>query len=669
MTGNFSRTALFFCLMAGGVALLLPLSASAQKVYTVAGGYVGDGGLATSASFETPWDAVYDLQGNLLITDSRDCRIRRLDTNGNISTMAGTGICGFSGDGGPATKAKIFHPLGIAMDSNGNIFYVDDNRIRKITSAGIITTIAGSSKNGFCGDGGPPLKACFSGPTALALGEHGSDEVVYVADSSNHRIRRITLGTNSKVTTFAGDGSWGDTGDGGPAKKAGIGYPEGVAFSASAHSVWIGDSNNGVIRVVDTATNIINTLVLGNCDPLCLPEGIHLDANGYLHVGDLSWVERVSVSDGAVTLEAGVFLGQGFNGDGLPATKTLFGQTTDAVVSPKGELTTVDLINARVRRGSDSENVTTIAGGYIGDGHPATRASLNSPRTVAFDLNGNAYTVDSYNYRIRRVSANGVISTFAGTGISGYSGDGGPAKKATLFYPLSVATDLSGDVFIGDYHGTLIRKVDAHGTINTFYNSGSAQFDTLATDSAGNVYAADEYGPVIWKITPDGNGTIIAGVEGQFGYNGDGIPATQAYLQNPFGVALDADGNLYIGDSLNNRVRKVDQDGIISTIAGNGTCGFSGDGGSGTDAMLCGPQGVATDTSGNVYFTDTQNARVRVVDSSGIIHTYAGTGKYGYNGNGLPALKTNMYPWSVTVGPKGIVYVVDTDSVRVRKIQ
>jgi len=649
--------------------LALAPPASAQKVYTVAGGYIGDGGPATSAAIGHPWDAIFDLQGNLVLSDTRNCRIRKVDAKGRISTIAGTGICGFSGDGGRATKAKIFHPEGLAIDSKGNIFYADNNRIRKITSAGIITTVAGSGRTGFCGDGGPPLKACFSGPMALVLGNGGSEEVIYVADTFNYRVRKISLGKTSKITTFAGNGTWDYNGDGGPAKKAAIGVPEGVEFSASDHSLWIGDFNNGDVRVVDTQTNIINTLVAGNCAPLCFSQGVHLGSDGYLHVGDLSWVDRVSIPDGSTIIEAGSFFSQGFNGDGRTLTNTLFGQTTNALISRDSQLTIVDLINGRIRQGSATENVTTIAGGYIGDGRLGSQASLNSPRAVAFDPGGNAYVVDSYDHRVRKVSPNGHISTFAGTGISGHSGDGGPAKKATLFFPRSIATDQTGNVFIGDNQGTVIRKVDTTGTINMFYDSGGAYFSSLSVDLAGSVYAVDEYGPVVWKITPEGNGTIIAGVQGQFGYNGDGIPATQAYLNNPFGVALDSNGNLYIGDMLNNRVRKVDQNGIISTVAGNGTCGFGGDGGQATNAMLCGPQGIAVDSTGNLYIADTQNARVRIVDNSGIMHTYAGTGIYGYNGDGLPARKANLYPWSVALDPKAIVYVVDTDDLRVRKIQ
>jgi hypothetical protein len=192
----------------------------------------------------------------------------------------------------------------------------------------------------------------------------------------------------------------------------------------------------------------------------------------------------------------------------------------------------------------------------------------------------------------------------------------------------------------------------------------------MTVDSSGNVYATSSgsIGSVVWKITPSGSATIVAGVQHQSGYNGDGIPATQALLAYPTGVAVDNAGNLYIADFSGCRIRKVDAGGIISTVAGDGGCGYGGDGGPATAALVW-PVDVAADNKGNLYIADLFNARVRVVDSSGTINTFAGTGAVGYNGNGLPATSTNIEPSGISVSSKGVVYVTDEASYRVRKIK
>jgi len=183
------------------------------------------------------------------------------------------------------------------------------------------------------------------------------------------------------------------------------------------------------------------------------------------------------------------------------------------------------------------------------------------------------------------------------------------------------------------------------------------------------LYVAGFFSNVVWKFTPQGASSIVAGVQNVFGYNGDGIPATEAWLAFPMGVAVDNAGNLYIADWLNNRIRKVDTSGIISTVAGNGNAGFSGDGGPATSAMIWSDLDVAVDTKGNFYIADSSNFRIRMVDASGTIHTLAGSGDAGYNGNALPATATNMFAIAVGVSPTGVVYLMDTASYRLRKVQ
>ena len=286
------------------------------------------------------------------------------------------------------------------------------------------------------------------------------------------------------------------------------------------------------------------------------------------------------------------------------------------------------------------------------------------------------YIADTDNNSIRKVSPKGTISTVAGSVVSGYSGDGGPAVAAQLSRPSSVAVDSAGNIFIADTGNGVVRKVDSAGTITTLavqnnnffypfrlYNSGAG----LAVDSADNLYVSDAL-TVIWKIDPNGNGTIVAGTPWGFGYGGDGGPATQALLLIPAGVTVDAAGNLYIADWLNNRIRKVDTNGIITTVAGNGSQAFSGDGGLATAASLSLPQDVTTDSAGNLYIADWINFRIRVVDSAGIINTVVGSGGFGYNGERLPPTQVNILPIAVTLDPAGQIYFSDSSSYRVRKV-
>jgi sugar lactone lactonase YvrE len=638
--------------------------AAAQKILTVAGGYVGDGKPAASAALNFPQFAAFDRQGNLLISDT--CRLRKVNQRGIISTIAGTGICGFSGDGGPANQAMVAIPTGIAVDSTGDIFFADatNQRVRKIDPEGTITTIAGNGKAKYCGDRGPAVKACLFSPQQLAIGSDAVGEVLFIADWRNQRIRQVVLSTGV-ITTVAGNGTRGYTGDGGPARKASLHDPWGVAFFGKTHSLWISDTQNFAVRQVDLKTGIITTF-LGGVDA---PAGLTTDGSGNLHVAVVfaALVEEITVPDMNVSVDAGVAGPGRSNGDGIPPNTALLYEPYRAVVDPSGNVLTLDSGNGRVRKGSGSQPITTVAGGYLGDGKAATSAALNSPQAAAFDKLGNLYIADTLNQRIRKVDNSGKITTFAGNGISGYAGDGGPAHSASLYFPDGVATDAHGNVFIADVSNHVIRKVDAKGAISTFAQDQESPY-LMTMDSAGNLYVAETFFCMVAKFAPDGTRSIVAGID-QCGFNSDGIPATQAELNYPYGLALDAKGNLYIGDSSNNRVRMIDTSGIIHTIAGNGTCGFSGDGGPGVAAMLCSPSGVAVDAAGNLYIADWSNNRVRKLDVAGTIGTIAGTGRFLYNGDGLPARKTNILPFSVAVSPSGEVYVVDYANNRVRKIQ
>jgi trimeric autotransporter adhesin len=350
----------------------------------------------------------------------------------------------------------------------------------------------------------------------------------------------------------------------------------------------------------------------------------------------VAFCSQASGQSGIITTVAGNG-NPGFSGDGGPATAASLSEPSGVAVDASGNLFIADLRNNRVRKVSASGEITTVAGngdaGFSGDGGPATAASLNQPTDVAVDASGNLFIADDYNQRIRKVSVDGIITTFAGNGASGFSGDGGPAASAAFYYPSAVAVDASGNLFISDTANCRIRKVSADGIISTV---------------AGN---------------------------GNYGFSGDGGPATSASLFSPGALAVDASGRLFISDVVNNRIREVSTSGIITTVAGNGpTCevaepcgGFSGDGGPATSASLNRPSGVALDSSGNLFIADYYNNLVRKVSASGIIITFAGTGRLGFSGDGGPAtLATLRYPFEVAADAFGNLFIVDTDNERIR---
>ncbi len=336
---------------------------------------------------------------------------------------------------------------------------------------------------------------------------------------------------------------------------------------------------------------------------------------------------------------------------------------------------------------SSGGTITTIAGsgvrGFSGDGGPATSARMNYPRGVAVDGKGNVYIADLSNLRIRKVSPGGTITTFAGNGRYGSSGDGGPATSARLYYTYAVAADRQGNVYIidggeDDEVHPVVRKVSPRGTITTFAGAGvvgfsgdggpatAAQLSSprgVAVDRKGNVYISD--GSRVRKVNPGGTITTIAGT-GTAGYSGDGGPATLAQIR-PLGIAVDGKGSVYITDD--SRIRKVSPGGTITTIAGTGRAGSSGDGGPATSARLSDPAWVAVDGQGNVYITDERHNRVRRVSPGGTITTIAGTGVRGFSGDGGPGTSARLYyPAGVAVDGQGNLYIIDKYNQRVRKV-
>jgi sugar lactone lactonase YvrE len=597
-------------------------------------GKIGDGGPAINAEFSFPSNIAEDNNGNLYIDDF-EALIRKVDASGVITTVAGTGVSGFSGDGGPATSAQI-NAFGIAVDGSGNLYISDGgSRIRKITIDGIINTVAGNGTLGFSGDDGPATSAQIN---AFGIAADSSGNI-YITDASS-RIRKVN--SSGVIATIAGNGMAGFSGDGGPATSAQINVFDSVAVDA-AGNLFLPDGFNRVRKV--SASGVINT-VAGNGTTGSTGDGgpatsaavnarrVATDNFGNLFIADFngagSRVRKVN-SAGIISTFAGNGT-LGFGGDSKSAISEGLDGPSGLAVDSSGNLYIGDFNDYRIRKVDAAGVITTIAGNGTlglcaatcpGDGGPATSASMNSPYGIVLDSSGNLYFADASNGRVRKVDIGGVIHTVAGGGTLGL-GDGGPATSAQLSEPLAVVLDANGNLYIGDFRDFRVRKVNTAGIINTVAGNGTA------------------------------------------GFNGDGGAATSAQLSMPTGLAVDTAGNLYIGDG--SRVRKVDSLGTISTFAGNGIPGFSGDGGPATSAELGTVDGLSFDNAGNLYISDGNN-RIRKVDTRGVITTFAGSGTLGFSGDGGPAANAQFARNGALVADSsGNVYVGDVFNYRVREI-
>ena len=620
----------------------MPASAVSPMIATVAGGFANDGAAPTSTTIDTPQGVVVDGSGNQYIVDAKDCRVRKV-TALAITTVAGTGGCGYGGDGGPATAASLKAPQGLAIDTSGNLYVADTGNcvVRKISTTGTITTIAGTV--GLCfgaspfGDGGPATSAVLNLPYGVAVDGVGN---LYIADSGNCRIRKVASGT---ITTYAGSNACGYSGDGGSATAATLSGPQGVGVDAGG-TVYIADTGNCLVRKVFGGTI---SLVAG-----------HL----------------IVVNPGPPQVLGGKCA---FDGDGLTATlSAMYGPTGVAVSG--GNVYISDTGNCLVRVVTGGL-LNTFAGsgscGFGGDSGAATAAQLNLPGGIAFNTAGSLFIADAANCRLRMV-ASGTISTVAGNGVCGFGGDGGPTAKSVLHGPTGVAV-FGSTVYIADTGNCRVRQIVSH-IITTVAGTGTCAYSGdnglatsaalngpqgLAVDTSGNLYIADTGNCRVRKIV----GTTISTVAGNgvCSYSGDSGLATSAAISPISGITLDGSNNLYIADTGNCRVRKVTGT-TISTIAGNGTCGFAGDGGAATSANLYYPHSVAVSGS-TVYIADTVNCRIRKITGT-TITTFAG-GVCGYSGDGGAATSAALNgPQGVKVDGSGNVYIADTGNCRVRKV-
>jgi sugar lactone lactonase YvrE len=667
-------------------------------ISTFAGGGAGDGIVATNASLSGPTGLALDAAGDLFIADPGEHRVRKVGLNGIITTVAGNGAEGYglndSGDGNPATEIALGNPMNVAVDSSGNLFiaeliyggYFDFGRVRKVSTNGIISTVAGGGVNAH-GDGANATNVAFRPLYSIAVDVGGN---LFVGED---RVYRVS--TNGIISSVAGGGT-NYPGNGGLATNAQLNAVHGLAADAFGN-LFIADTFNNRICKVDT-NGLLSTVAgngtFGYCGDggaatnasLANPSGLALDLFGnlfFLDVQDNS-VRRVS-TNGLITTVAGYGNPTNtFYGDGGAATNAgLALGFASLAFDSAGNLFIADTGNNRVRRVDTSEIITTVAGGgtgFSGDGGAATNASLASPHAVAFDESGNLFIADTSNNRISRVDAEGIITTVAGNGSYGSSGDGGAATNASLAAPSSIAFDRLGNLFIADTGNNRISKVDTKGVItsvaggstNGFFGDGGLATNAIlnspqgvALDGFGNLFIADSGNNRIRKVDLNSIITTVAGGDTN-GFSGDGGPATNATLAYPLGIASDDAGNIFIADSSNNRIRRVDTNGIITTVAGGGKYGgyMNGD-----PAILNSPAAVGIDGFGNLFIADTWNNRIRMVTPSGIIDTVVGGGVNTYLGDGGPAYDAILNsPHGVAVDASGKLFIADTFDNRIRKV-
>jgi sugar lactone lactonase YvrE len=671
------------------------------RIYTVAGSLErGSGKPALQVQLASPSTGVYDAAGNLFVADIDNHRVWKLAPDGTMTVIAGTGEPGYGGDGGSALRARLASPIGVTVDNQGNVFIADrdNHRVRRVSSTGLILTVAGTGEPGFSGDGGPAQAARLNTPCAVAWSPAGR---LYIADTENHRVREIS--PTGFISTFAGTGDTAFNGDGIPAVTASLQAPSGLVVPPPSQGLLlIADTAHNRVRRV-TPSGLIETVAgngtagfAGDNGPatqarLDNPRGLAASTAG-VWIADTrnNRVRRVA-PDGTIATVAGIGR-YGFRGDGGPAKEAWMVLALGVALTPADTFLVFDTYNARLREVNAAGIIQTVAGTgtptSTGDGGPATAAMFNQPRGVAAGPGGVIYVADSLSHKVRQVSPDGTVTTVAGTGVGGYGGDGGAGVEAQLFNPAGLAVDTAGNLYIADQGNHRIRRLSPDGTIARFAGTGEPGYDGsgglailaklrdpygLAFDAAGNLYVAELGNHRVRRIGTDGIIHDVAGT-GESGFSGDGGAAMQARLNHPQGVAVDAAGHLYIADSDNHRIRRVGADGKISTIAGTGVAGFSGDGAAATAARLNHPEGIAVGADGSLLIADYWNHRIRQVLPNGRIATVIGSGSAGpagggYSGDGgPPALATMLHPTDVKLAANGDWLTVESRMGVVRRV-
>ena len=479
---------------------LVAADAPAQRyvIQTAAGSdFVGDGGPALSALLSQAEGIAVDSLGEVYVADADDNRVRKINLDGTIQTVAGTGVAGFAGDGGPANAALLSHPYGLAVDPLGNLYIADlgNSRVREVTIDGAIQTIAG-------GGATPPGNNAYSAPATgtqllqprnVTLDSNGS---LYISDFGAHRVYRVSAGMLSAV---AGDGDGGFSGDGGSALAAQLNAPAGLALDAQG-ALYIADSGNSCIRKV--YNGFISTIY-----NVTAPTGLAIDGTGTLYIAAASYIGTLSQTIAGLSSARDV---------AVDHTGNVYVTTGPFVLEASGG------------------NVFPIAGNgepryFGGDGGEAATARLHAPSGIAVDSDGTYYIADTANNRVRKVTPDGVIGTLAGTGEAGSAGDNGAATAAQLNGPRSVAIDAQHNLYVADTGNNEVRKITPDGAI-TLVDAELNSPQYIAVDAAGSVYVADTGNNRIAKITASG------------------VTSTVTQMLQPMAVAVDSNGDVFVAD-------------------------------------------------------------------------------------------------------------------------
>jgi sugar lactone lactonase YvrE/aminoglycoside phosphotransferase (APT) family kinase protein len=556
--------------------------------------------------------------------------IRKLLPNGHILPFAGKYTSGTTPDGLRAQGSAITGVAGMAVGVDGSLIFSEfgNRRVRRVDMQGNLQTVAGNGMEGFSGDGGPAERASLSGPRGLALDRAGN---LYIADSLNHCVRRVS--PYRQITTVAGHGVGGK-----------LGCPSGLALN-ERDDLFIADPCRGQVLVVRGARisvaggrGVIHEEPSGDGGPasaaLFDEWALALDERGNVLISgpDFGHIYRISL-DGTFRIIAGSGL-WGATRDGIPANQAMFQEPLSVAVDGAGNVFLTDMTANCIYRVDRKGTVTHLAGypglshaGFEGEDTAARYYRLNGPHGMRVRPDGSVVFADRDNNRIRQVTTDGRLRTLAGNGNRAYGGDGGRALEAELNLPSGVCLDNAGNIFIADTDNHRVRRIAPDGKIYTVAGNGTAGFSgdggpaeraalnspaAVETDSAGNLYIADIQNHRVRRVA-GGVITTLAG-DGHTGYSGDGGPATGARLDLPADLALGGDRQLFVLDKLNHRIRKIDlASGTISTFAGNGESTSSGDGGPATKAGLGRPAGIAADAAGNVYVTDLESRQLRVI--------------------------------------------------------
>ena len=510
-----------------------------------------------------------------------------------VSTVAGTGTLGDTGDGGQATKAAINKPVGVAIDKAGNFYFSVGNVIRKVTPAGVISTIAGSNtKAGSSGDGGPATDALLSGPYGVEIDRDGN---LLIGDIVNQVIRKIDL-TSGIITTVAGSHVSGYIGDGGPATTAKLSTPY-TAAGDSAGNVYIADSKNNVIRKVDTSGNISTFAGTGTA---------------------------------------------GHTGDGGPAKNATLSGPYSIWADPAGNLYVDELGSGAsyVRLIDTAGIIHTIAGigtpGFTGDGGPGIAAEVNTPHGAVTDGLGNVYVADETNQIIRMINPAGNIITIAGQhGSGGTTGDGGPALLGKVWYPYGLAIDASNNLYEPDASGNKVRKLSlntalpatatgATATQKLFVASTVAVTPSAAAFTPSNEFSVDTLSGCMFGTQLAANAACTLPIN--FKPSAAGLRSAQLTITDSSGKV-----SLIGVTGTGTAPEAAFAPATISTVAGNGTAGFNKTAGPAASAQVSAPRGGVIDGAGNLYFADSGNNSIRRIDAtSGSMSTVAGTGQAGF---------------------------------------